>query len=105
MRREDGGHVDMSLAAEGNSETRLPLVKVSDDRLLCFVRSELMSVGPPNLLRPVTGQCGLRVSRNSPRQGTMRRCSRKQSSRLSHGRLGEKGYQPGSKDPSSIRQA
>lgn len=38
---EDGGHVNVTLAAEGDSETGLPLVEVGDDGLAALARREL----------------------------------------------------------------
>lgn len=38
---EDGGNVNVTLAAEGDSETGLPLVKVGDDGLAALARREL----------------------------------------------------------------
>jgi hypothetical protein len=41
VRRKDGRHVDMALAAERDGEAGLPLVEVSDDGRLGVVDSEL----------------------------------------------------------------
>ena len=44
MRGEDGGDVDMSLAAEGDGEAGLPFVEVGDNGAVELARDVLWSV-------------------------------------------------------------
>jgi len=41
MSSEDGGHVDMSLSTQGDSESGLPFVEMSDDGCAGFAGGEL----------------------------------------------------------------
>lgn len=45
MSSEDGGYVDVSFSAEGNSETGLPFVEVSDNGCFGLSGRELLSAG------------------------------------------------------------
>ena len=93
---EDGGDVDVSLAAEGDGEPGLPLVEVGDDGFF-------------ELVAHVLQECKLSVCVNKkrtdgPRRGTRRRDSQRRWSRSSRDRSVASGCPRGSRDRPSTRR-
>lgn len=123
---EDGRDVDVSLSAERNGETGLPLVEMSDDGRLGVVdgelkRSEQVQSARSQSSRPTNSDEG---SGRAPLRGTKRRgCDKvagsvetpfrelgkvgrtiqKRSSRWSRGRWPDWGFRRGSRDRPSTR--
>ena len=97
---EYGGDIDVAFPAERYGHTDLPFVEVGDYGL-----GQL----PRDVLHVSGGQAGVSTApKNEGRDdslppGTRRRCSRRQSPRLSHDRWEELGCQRGSKGRPSIR--